>query len=185
MDDEKEVVSAHEARKAVQDMSRRVALLHMCYARTLADELGEQRAGDLIEKAIGEYGTKIGERIRKRVEAMGLPPTLENFGRGSDLSPIGFNRSRAVVDGEPRWQSFGCVLAEVWGEYGEEELGGRYCLVDPAKMQGYDPGWTMVHTKKIPDGCEYCEIAVRRAAKNENARTAGGELNEFRSQVPI
>jgi hypothetical protein len=53
-------------------------------------------------------------------------------------------------------------LAEVWHEYGEDELGGLYCLVDPAKMQAYDPNWTMVHTKKMPNGDQYCEIAVRR-----------------------
>jgi hypothetical protein len=165
MGDRNEVVSAEEARRAVGDMTRRVALLHMCYARTLADELGQERAGDLIKKAIVDYGTKIGERIRKRVEAMGLPPTLENFEKGSDLSPIGFDTSQAVVDGEPRRQSSGCVLAEVWAEYGEEELGRQYCLVDPAKMQAYDPRWTMVHTKRIPDGFDYCEIAVRPVTK--------------------
>ncbi len=67
----------------------------------------------------------------------------------------------AVVDDEPRSQTFACALAELWREYGEEALGGLYCLVDPAKMQAYAPGWTMAHTRKIPDGDECCEFAVR------------------------
>ena len=92
---------------------------------------------------------------------MGLEPILENFSKGSDLSPLGFDHRQAIVDGEPRTQYFGCVLAEVWREYGEDELGGLYCLVDPSKMQAYDPHWTLVHTKKIPDGDEYCEITAR------------------------
>lgn len=161
MDSKKDMVSADEASKAVQDMSRRVGLLHLCYARTLVDELGEEKGKELIEKAIWDYGTRVGERTRKRVEAMGLEPTVENFGRGSDLSPLGFDHRIAKVDGEPRRQSFGCVLAQVWREYGEDELGGLYCLVDPSKMQAYDPQWTLVHTKKIPDGDECCELVVR------------------------
>lgn len=156
-----EMISRDEAREAVEDMSRRVGLLHICYARTLVDELGEERGKELIKRAIWDYGTKIGEQVKARVEAQGLEPTPENFKKGSDLSPLGFDHRRATVDGEARIQSFGCVLAEVWKEYGEEELGGLYCLVDPSKMQAYDPDWTMVHTKKIPDGEEYCELAVR------------------------
>ena len=155
------MIPSHGARQAVEDMSHRVALLHLSYARTLVQELGEERGKELITRAIWDYGTRIGEQTRARVEALGLEPTLENFGQGSDLSPLGFDHQVTTVEGEERTQVFGCVLAEVWKKYGEEELGGLYCLVDPAKMQGYDPGWTMVHTKKIPDGEEYCEMAVR------------------------
>jgi hypothetical protein len=162
-----EAVSAAEAEQAVHDMSRRVALLHLAYARTLVDELGEERGRELIEKAIWAYGRWIGERTRQRVEEQGLEPTVANFSKGSDLSPLGFDHRPAVVEGERRVQSFGCVLAEVWAEHGEEELGSLYCLVDPAKMQGYDPDYTMVHTKKVPDGEAYCELAVRRVEDRE------------------
>ena len=52
---------------------------------------------------------------------------------------------------------------------GEEDLGGLYCLVDLAKMQAYDSGWTMVHTQKIPNGDECCEIAVRPLVSAQDA----------------
>jgi hypothetical protein len=155
------LVSRDEARQAIEDMSRRVGLLHICYARILVDELGEERGKELIKKAIWRYGTRIGQRTKARVEAQGLEPTLQNFRKGSDLSPLGFNHTTAVVDGEQRYHSLTCVLAEVWKEYDEEELGALYCLVDPSKMQAYDPNWTMIHTKKIPDGDDHCELAVR------------------------
>jgi hypothetical protein len=161
MSDESKLVPAEEARKAVEDMTRRVGLLHMCYARTLVDELGREKGRDLIKKAIWDYGTKIGHRTRQRVEALGLEPTIENFGKGGDLSAIGFDHVEVVVEGERRVQSLGCAMAEVWHEYGEDELGGLYCLVDPAKMQAYDPDWTWVHTKKIPNGDECCELTIR------------------------
>ena len=159
--DDIETVSAEDARQAVEDVSRRVGLLHICYARTLVEELGEEKGRELIKKAVWEYGTRIGLRTRERVEGLGLEPTVQNFSKGSDLSPIGFDHRPTVVEGEHRIQSFGCVMAEIWQEYNEEDLGGLYCLVDPAKMQAYDPSYTLVHTKKIPDGCEYCELAVR------------------------
>ncbi len=165
MENKRELVSADEARKAVQDMGRRVGLLHMCYARALVEELGQEKGRELITKAIWDYGTKIGERTRERIVAQGLEPTHENFGKGSDLSPIGFDHREVVVDGEPRTRGFDCAIAETWREHGEEELGGLYCLVDPAKMQAYDPNWTMVHVKKVPDGDEHCEIAIRPVGK--------------------
>ena len=161
MGQERDTVPMAEARKAVQDMVRRVALLHLSYARTLVEELGQEQGRELITQAIWDYGTEIGRRTRQRVEELGLEPTVENLGRGSDLSPIGFEGGKTTVDGEPRSLVLGCPLAEVWREHGEDELGGLYCLVDPAKMQAYDPNWTMVHTKKIPNGDECCEIAVR------------------------
>jgi predicted ArsR family transcriptional regulator len=166
MDDKQTLIPLDEARQAVEDMTRRVGLLHICFARTLVDELGEEKGRELIKKAIWDYGTRIGQRTRDRVVAQGLEPTLDNFGKGSDLSPIGFNHRVTVVDGEQHHLSLGCAMADVWREYGEEELGGLYCLVDPSKMQAYDPEWTMVHTKKIPNGDECCEIAVRRVEES-------------------
>ena len=154
-------VSADEARKAIQAMSRRVGLLHLCYARRLVRELGEARGQELVKQAIWDYGTEVGKETRRRVEALGLEPTPANMGKGSDLSPLGFDHRSTSVDGERRIQSLSCVLAEVWREHGEEELGQLYCLVDPAKMQAYNPHWTLVHTKRIPLGDECCELAVR------------------------
>ena len=163
----KKLVSAEEAREAIQDMTRRVALLHLAFSRTLVDELGEERGRDLIRKAIWDYGTRIGERRRQRIAAMGLEPSLENTSKVSDLSPLGWDRTSTVVDGEPRTQVRGCILAQTWKEYGEEELGDLYCLVDPANMQTYNPDFTMVHVKKALAGDEYCEIAIRRLAQEQ------------------
>jgi len=161
MDEKEATVGLDEARDAVEKIARRLGLLHLCFARAAVDELGEAQGRELIKKAIWAYGTYIGQETRERVIAQGLEPTPENFGRGSDLSPIGFNHGTTTVDGEELLLSFGCAMADVWREHGEEDLGGLYCLVDPAKMQAYDPDWTMVHIWKIPEGDDCCRIAVR------------------------
>jgi hypothetical protein len=161
-----EEVSADEARKAVRAMAQRVALLHMCYARTLVDELGDEAGEEIIKQAIWAYGTLVGERTRSKVEALGLQATTENFRQGSDLSPLGFDSRQVVIDGESRSQSYGCAMAEIWQEYGEEALGDLYCLVDAAKMQAYNSDWTFVHTKKVLRGDECCELAVRPSSSS-------------------
>lgn len=156
------MVPAEQARRGIQDMSRRVALLHMCYARMLVDALGEEKGKELIAKAIHSYGTKIGERTRARVEAQGLSNDPANAAFGSDLSPLGWDFNKVAVDGEPRIEVAGCVMAEIWREYEEEELGGLYCSVDPANMQAYNPDYTMVHVNKTLKGSPRCELAVRK-----------------------
>ena len=153
--------STEEALEGARNMARRLALLHMAYARTLADALGEEAGRALIGRAVRAYGERIGERTRQRVEALGLEPTPANFGAGADLPRALFPAETVEVEGEVRSRSQGCVLYDVWREYGEEELGALYCLVDPAKMEGYDPGWTMVHTRRLPLGDACCEMAVR------------------------
>jgi len=169
--EETKTISTDEARKAIEAMSRRVGLLHLCYARRLVRELGEERGRELIEQSIWDYGTEVGKATRGRVEEVGLEPTPANMSAGSDLSPLGFDHRRTNVDGELRIQSMSCVLADVWAEYGEEDLGSLYCLVDPAKMQAYSPELTLVHTKRIPLGHEYCELAIRPVtAENELGR---------------
>lgn len=167
MTDKKPMIPSEQARVAIEAMSRRVGLLHLCYARTLVREMGDARGRKLIEQSIWDYGTEVGLATRRRVEALGLEPTPENMGAGSDLSPLGFDHRAAVVDGELRIRSLTCALADVWREYGEEELGQIYCLVDPAKMQAYAPELTLVHTKCIPLGDECCELAVRPAGETK------------------
>ena len=171
MSTEGKVVSADEAREAVRAMTKRVALLHMCYARTLVDELGVKSGTELIKKAIWAYGTLIGERIREKVGALNLATTPDNFTRGSDLSPIGFDSQKEFINGEQRSRVYGCALAEIWQEYGEQELGDLYCLVDPAKMQAYNPKWTLTHLKKVLDGEECCELAIRPMMNNTEHET--------------
>ncbi len=161
---EQPMIPLADAEKAVNDMTRRVALLYLSFARTLVETFGEEEGRALVAKIMRDYGTRVGRSTRARVEALGLEPTPENFNKGSDLSPIGFHAGVAEVDGEKRRQVFGCVLAEVWREYGETDLADLYCLVDPAKMEAYNPDFTMVHTKKVLWGDECCEMATRKKA---------------------
>ncbi|MBW2308679.1 MAG: L-2-amino-thiazoline-4-carboxylic acid hydrolase [Deltaproteobacteria bacterium] len=172
MDKNEQCISIDEAKQLIEMTSRRIALLHLSFARTLVDELGEEKGKELILKAIKDYGNKIGEKVRKDVIDQGLDPVPENYGAGksSDVPAFGMHDRREkglLVEGKKISRAYGCVLAKVWKEYGEEKLGRLYCYVDPAKYMAFNPDFTLVHLKAMPDGDEYCEFTVRPTTEKE------------------
>lgn len=136
---EKEVlVSLDEAAREVEVAITRLALLHLSFSKTLIDELGEERGRELILKSIIRYGKRVGERIKR-----GLP----------DLPKYGVHKERK---GE---RVYGCVLAKIFREYGEEDVGCLYCYVDPAKSMAVDPGSKLIHGYCAACGDDYCTFA--------------------------
>jgi hypothetical protein len=162
-----------KAEKEIAATSRRIALLHLSYAKTLVEELGEKKGTELIVKAIKDYGIRIGKKTREEVLSQGLEATPENFSKGEHFAvpSIGMHSSHEFVEvkGEKRIRAFECVLGQVWREYGEEKLGRLYCYVDPAKYMAYNPKFKLMHTKALPDGDEFCELAVRHTTEKEKS----------------
>jgi len=167
----RDLMSREEAERAVAITASRLALLHLCYAQTLVEELGEARGKELAAKAIRRYGIEIGEAVRKAVSEAGLPLDPENYGRGKgqDLPAFGMhNKIEAFEEaGEPRLRAHGCVLAKVWRERGQDDLGRIYCYVDPAKYMAYNPNHKMVHLKCVPDGDACCEFTIKATTPAE------------------
>lgn len=166
-----EVVSIDEAKQGIASASRRVALLHIAYAKAVIDEVGVEKGVKIIARAIKEYGRIIGEKTREEVVSQGLDPVPENFDKGPTyrIPDFGMHDRIEVVEvgGELRIRAYGCVLAKVWRELGEDRLGRLYCYMDVAKYMSYNPNYKLVHVKSIPDGDEYCEFAVRPTTEEE------------------
>jgi predicted hydrocarbon binding protein len=167
----REVVPLDEARQGIASVSRRLALLHIAYAKAIIDEVGEERGMKIIAKAIKEYGRVIGEKTRNEVLSQGLDPVPENFDKGPTYRIPDFGMHDRIevveVEGEPRIRAYGCVLAKVWRELGENRLGRLYCYMDVAKYMAYNPKYKLVHVKCVPDGDEYCEFVVRPTTEEE------------------
>ena len=168
---QKETIPLAEAKQAVELTARRIGLLHLSFARTLVDELGERKGKELIMKAIEDYGKRVGKEVRKGVIDQGLDPIPENYGTGKsrDLPEFGMHESKegVEIDGEKRMRAYGCAMAKVWNEYGENELGRFYCYVDPAKYMAFNPSFKLIHIKTLPDGDEYCELTVRPTTEQD------------------
>jgi hypothetical protein len=165
-----EMISRRQAADEVALATRRLALLHLAFAETLVDELGEARGRELVVKAIRNYGHKIGKKAREAALEQGLPLTPENYDAGGPNWPA-IGTSDAVefveVEGERRTRVHGCALAKVWQEYGGQALGRLYCLIDVAKMMAYNPGFKVIHLQAELDGDPYCELVTRETTAQE------------------
>jgi hypothetical protein len=154
-----QTVSQEEAVDNVRLMARRTALMYYYFARTLVDEFGEEEGKRLIAKAIWAYGEHCGRAVREALQAMGLPPTLQNFNKVPDLPRLGWETATVTLaNGEERPIATFCPLAAIWKELHAEELGRIYCTVDQAKYHAYNPAYEFTHTKNVLDGDGYCEF---------------------------
>ncbi len=151
----KEVYTREEVAEQVRRLGRMFGLLFYHFSRLIIDELGEERGRELIREAIRRFGLERGRRMKKRALALGLEPTLENFGRVSDLPEIGW--------GEAPKERF-CPFAEVWFEKDALELGKLYCDVDVWKYKGYNPHIAVERKSWILDGDDECryELTMRK-----------------------
>jgi len=163
----KKKIDMEKAEKEVELLSKRLALLHICYSKTLIEELGDDRGKELILKSIKEYGKQIGEKRKAEILEKGLNNIPENFSKGDSLRipKIGMNSKLEVTDDSNRL--YGCPLEKLWREFGEEELGKLYCYTDPAKLMGFNEDYIKIHKKAIPKGDDYCEFIVRSSTEKE------------------
>jgi len=169
---EVDIVTINDVEKALQSTSRRIALIHMAYAKVIIEELGDEKGMRLISKAIKNYGVRIGEKTKEEVIMKGLQAIPENFSKGESYAiptmPGMYGRRETVEEkGFKKNRTYGCVLAQVWKEYGEEKLGRLYCYMDVAKYIAYNPNYKYAHIKAIPDGDEYCELEVKSTTEQE------------------
>ena len=163
-----ETVTLENAKEQVKKVCVRLGLLHIAFARTLVNELGEKKGKELILKAIKDYGIRIGGKAKANAAAQGLDNSLANMKGDLPLYGMHERTGEAVeVDGETRRQMYGCVMGKVWNELGEGGLGRLYCYVDPAKYMGFNPDFKQCHTKALPDGDEYCEFIVKPTTEQE------------------
>ncbi len=166
-----ETVTLENAKEQVRKVCVRLGLLHMAFARTLVDELGEEKGKELILSAIKNYGVAVAERARK--DAAKLGPGAKSF--PSDLPAYGMiERKSDPLDvqssGETRRsRGHGCFMCQVWREYGETELGRLYCFVDPVKSMAFDPNSVTLHASlgEQPDGDWVCEFVTRTTTEQE------------------
>jgi len=163
----KGMVALEEAKEQVRRVCVRLGLLHLSFAKTLINELGERKGKELVLKAIKDYSIRIGEQVKAKVAAQGLDNDPANY--KDDLPLYGMHEGAGLVeiDGEERMRAYGCVMGKVWNELGEGKLGRLYCYVDPAKYMAFNPNFKLIHLKALPDGDEYCELAVRPTTEQE------------------
>lgn len=171
MTEEQKMVGRDEAADQVRVVATRLALMHLAFARTLVNELGESHGKSLVVKAMMEYGRLAG--LRNRAGGQDLP----HYGLHDGYSYKGreYTDSREIPpepDGKLDYTAFkvhGCVLGQIFREYGEQELGRLYCYVDAAKTMAADPGHKLIHTACTVCGDNHCAFDLQPATDEEMA----------------
>ena len=69
MTDDTTMISKSEAESEVGKAVRRLALLHLAFAETAVEELGDDAGRAFIVKAIRNYGLKIGSATRRQAKS--------------------------------------------------------------------------------------------------------------------
>jgi hypothetical protein len=139
-----------EARVQVEAAITRLALLHLAFSKMLVDEFGFKKGKDLIMRSILQYGRWVGERMKR-----GLP----------DYPSAKYGAYVECDNGKV----YDCVLARIFREYGELDLGGLYCYVDPAKIMAVDLSKKLVHNDCAAFGDEYCTFAELPTCEKERS----------------
>ena len=169
MTDKEEVVTLKDAMEQVKTAVTRIALIHLGFSKTLVEELGEEKGKELIIKSMIEYGKLVGKQTGKG---------------GQDLPYYGLHDKYLYDDHEfidtrktpvprdknfdfTRYRVFGCMLAKVFREFGEEELGRLYCYVDSAKSMATDPSRKLIHTACEPLGDDCCRFDMVPTTEKE------------------
>ncbi|MBA7501206.1 hypothetical protein ES704_03968 [subsurface metagenome] len=167
MNTRKETATLEEAKEQVRRVCTRLGLLHLSFAKTLVEELGEKKGKQLVLKAIKDYGTRIGERVKANATAQGLGNDPENYVEDLPLYGMYDDIETKELKGEKRIRVYGCVMGKVWNKLREGELGRLYCYVDPAKYMAFNPNFKLIHTKVVTGGDAYCELVVRPTTEQD------------------
>lgn len=162
---ERKLASAEKsAEEDVAILTERIALLYYAFVKNLAERLGEDRAIEITQAAIEEYGTITGHEAERKVRELKLAPVIENYGKGKDLPSRGWKKGpQEIAPDQPAGKAHRvdyCPFAAKWKDLGFERLGRYYCLVDQSKYAAYGKGYKCVHDKNLCDGDDCCIIRV-------------------------
>ena len=127
--------------------------------RRMVDQLGHEKAADIIRDAITEDARKAGERFAALEKGDANLKTffsvLELWKREDALV------SETVVETETQleFNVTRCRYAEMYREMGLEEIGGLLsCVRDYEFMQGYNPNITYSRTQTLMQGASHCDF---------------------------
>ena len=131
--------------------------------KALRAELGEERANDLVRRALGDLYRGYGEEFRRSKNETSLGKTMASawasYARDAALD-------YEVIEQSP--DSFemnvtGCRYAEFYKELGEPELGFLLvCAADFPIAEGLGPDIELTRTQTIMQGAEFCDFRYRR-----------------------
>ena len=126
--------------------------------RRLREELGNERACELVRSAVREYAKSLGEAISAQNEGTPLEKlqaVVPAFSAGNtlEIEPI------ANTDKELSLNVRRCKYAEYFKSLGEPEFGAMLtCEIDPPMTEAISSDLTLERTQTIMRGGSHCDF---------------------------
>ena len=152
--------------ESLQQFADFSARLYYFMARKMIEKLGPEAGPKAVEEAIVDFGRFRGEKVREKVLAAGLPPTMENEYKFHDL-PIGSTIWDAVSrkEGDRKVSEIiHCPFGQMWKSMGADEIGLLYCAVDYAIWEGYNTDIKYERHECIFEGAKTCVMSYLEPA---------------------
>jgi len=144
------------------------AILFSWVAKTVIEELGQEKGEILLKKAIEEFGRARGKRIAAIVKGLGKPLTFKNFLIYNDMDPRNTNPQPVdIVDGDFIMKTGECVLWNTAGDFGLRDFSQFFCkYADDGVLEGYNPDIKLIKNYRYQTGKDHC--VVRWVVKESN-----------------
>jgi hypothetical protein len=133
------------------------AALFSVMARNVLEKLGPEEGGELIRKAVDQFGFERGVRIASLVRSLGKPTTFKNWLIYSDIDGSNFKAMVWVEGGELVARVKGCTFMAAARQWGLGDYASHYCAtVDHAILRGYNPDIRLKLESRTVTGKDYC-----------------------------
>jgi predicted ArsR family transcriptional regulator len=138
----------------LQDRINRYELA-VAFAREFVDELGEERAFPIIQRAFEKLQQRNGRNLAQQLGSNSFDALAEhNRQMARDLD--GFE-VLDITDREIKTRITRCVAYEAFEALGMPELCRLYCESDHPYIRAYNPNMKLIRTKEIANGDAYCD----------------------------
>lgn len=157
--------------EGLQQFAEFSAYMFYFLANKMLEKLGTEAGSEAVKEAITEFGRFRGEKVREKVLAAGLEPTMDNEYMFHDL-PIGSAiwDASSRMDGDVKVSEIRrCPFGNVWKEMKADHIGKLYCPIDYAIWEGYNPDIRYSCDRCIFDGDPTCVMSyqVKKAETDE------------------
>jgi hypothetical protein len=127
--------------------------------KALQAELGEERANDVVRKALGNLYRQFGEKWWRTQGGSSFPEKMassfERFAASDALDYVVIKQSPDVFDVNVT----GCRYAQFFNEIGAPELGFLLvCTADFTMTEGFGAGVRLARTQTIMQGASHCDF---------------------------
>ena len=136
--------------------------------KALRAELGEERANDLVRKALGGLYRRYGEEFRRAKNEKDVGKLMASafaaYARDDALDYRVIARSQDLFE----FDVTRCGYAEFYRELGEPELGFLLvCGADLAVAEGLGSDIALTRTQTIMQGASHCDFRYHRRSRTD------------------